>query len=135
MAPLLMPSMRSRPLWEELMVTRVPGQIRTSPPRLRRKLAGTCPAATEEPLRTWVPAPARITEPRTVASEANSSPTGAWARAIREMEAAASNASQNGRRGAECVIGDLKLRALKIMGIQKRIHRWKDNCHRWRLLL
>src|SRR3954451_1998973 len=75
--------------------TLVPGQTRTSPPRSSRKLAAVRPAVTAEPLETRVPPAAMITDPLTVASVANTSPTDplldCWARSSRERLHAANN--------------------------------------------
>jgi hypothetical protein len=70
-----MPIIISRPLLEDVSVTDVAGQMRKSPPRANRNTAGASPAVTDDPLTTFVPVPASRTEPRTLASEAKSSPT------------------------------------------------------------
>jgi hypothetical protein len=70
-----MPTITSRPLLEDVSVTDVAGHMRRSPPRANRNTAGASPAVTEDPLTTFVPVPASRTEPRTLASEAKSSPT------------------------------------------------------------
>src|SRR5215472_18997439 len=57
------------------MVRLALGQSRISPPRSRRNVATDLPAATCEPLTTFIPAPARSAGPWTVVSEANNSPT------------------------------------------------------------
>src|SRR5208337_2017285 len=56
MAPVLMPSIKARPLCEDVTDTVVPGQTRTSPPRPRRRIAVSEPAVTEEPGITLLPA-------------------------------------------------------------------------------
>src|SRR5215471_3804988 len=50
------------------------GQMRTSPPRSRRKVATDFPAASSAPLATLMPVPASSTGPCAVLSEANNSP-------------------------------------------------------------
>src|SRR5579864_8412337 len=50
-----MPSMRSWPLGEVETETVVPGQTRTSPPRVRRRIAVSSPAVIEDPDATRLP--------------------------------------------------------------------------------
>src|SRR4051812_27825854 len=59
---------------DAVTLTLVPGHTRTSPPRSSLRLAGDLPAATLDPLATCVPPAARIAEPLTLASVANTSP-------------------------------------------------------------
>src|SRR5229473_3276065 len=62
-APVLMPSMKSRPLSEEVTETVVPGQTRISPPRDRLSTAVSAPAVTDDPPARRVPASTTAPEP------------------------------------------------------------------------
>src|SRR5271169_3192233 len=72
-------SMSWRPFCEVVTARLVPGQIIMLPPRSSLRVAARAPAAMDDPLITFVPEFARTTEPFTLASEANNSPTVCWA--------------------------------------------------------
>src|SRR6266545_4457765 len=91
-----MPSIKSRPLCDEVSDTVVFEQMRTSPPRVSRNDAVVSPAFTDDPLITLVPPAASSTDPFTLASEASNSPIGACARAGAHV--ANTNIGDNNRR-------------------------------------
>src|SRR4051794_33783304 len=69
-----MPSINSLPFVEALTDKDVPGQTRSSPPRVSRRLAACSPAFIAEPLLMLKVLELSVTEPCTVASDAETSP-------------------------------------------------------------